>query len=156
MSRQDSFFVTLFSLAGKFILLLLFGVQLSGTAQTSSVTLMDFVKIRNGKTAEALYFYENNWKPYRDLAIKKKVIQSYELVKANPDSLNNFDLILITTYKDSTQYAKSEENFRSILTQLRPNGPLLLNELKPTEFRQNVFVKVVTQIYVSTKKKKRR
>ncbi len=111
---------------------------------------MDFVKIKPGKTAEAMFFYENNWKPYRDLAIKKGVIQSYQIVKAQPDSVNNFDLILITVYKDSTQHAESEANFRSILTALRPNGPLLLNDVKPADFRQNVFAKVVRPLYTSS------
>lgn len=130
-------------------------IQLSAAAQSNStVTVMDFVKIKEGKTAEALFFYENNWKIYRDLAVKKKIIQSYELVKAQPDSLNNFDLILITVYKDSVQFIKSEENFRSILTALRPNGPVLLNSLKPVDFRQNVFVKIVRPVYTSSKKKK--
>lgn len=129
----------------------LFFIQLSAVAQSNTtVTLMDFVKIKPGKTAEAMFFYENNWKPYRDLAIKKGVIQSYQIVKAQPDSVNNFDLILITVYKDSTQHAESEANFRSILTALRPNGPLLLNDVKPADFRQNVFAKVVRPLYTSS------
>ncbi len=137
------------------LLYFIFIIQLSAAAQSNSaVTVMDFVKIKDGKTAEALFFYENNWKIYRDLAVKKKIIQSYELVKAQPDSLNNFDLILITVYKDSVQFTKSEENFRSILTALRPNGPVLLNSLKPADFRQNVFVKIVQSVYTSSKKKK--
>lgn len=137
------------------LLYVIFIIQLSAAAQSNStVTVMDFVKIKEGKTAEALFFYENNWKIYRDLAVKKKIIQSYELVKAQPDSLNNFDLILITVYKDSLQFTKSEENFRSILTALRPNGPVLLNSLKPADFRQNVFVKIVKPVYSSSKKKK--
>jgi hypothetical protein len=139
------------------LLYCIFFIQLSAAAQkNSTVTLMDFVKIKEGKTAEALFFYENNWKPYRDLALKKKVIHSYEMVKVRPDTLNNFDLILITVYKDSLQFAKSEENFSSILTALRPNGPVLLNGLKPADFRQNVFVKVVQPLYTSPKKKKRK
>lgn len=137
------------------LLYVVFIIQLSAAAQSNStVTVMDFVKIKDGKTTEALFFYENNWKIYRDLAVKKKIIQSYELVKAQPDSLNNFDLILITVYKDSVQFTKSEENFRSILTALRPNGPVLLNSLKPADFRQNVFVKIVQPLYTSSKKKK--
>ena len=116
---------------------------------------MDFVKIRDGKTAEALFFYENNWKVYRDQAIRKNVIQSYELVQAAPDTLNNFDLVLVTVYKDSAQYANSEENFRPILKELRPNGPLLLNDLKPDDFRKNVFVKIAKPLYSSVSEKKK-
>lgn len=138
------------------LLYFFFAVQLFAAAQNNStVTLMDFVKIKEGKTAEAMFFYENNWKAYRDMALKKNIIQSYEMVKARPDSLDNFDLILITVYKDSAQFAKSEENFRSILTALRPNGPLLLNEVKPADFRQNLFVKVVQPVHIPSQKKRK-
>jgi hypothetical protein len=137
------------------IVLLLFIVKTAAAQQSGPVVLMDFVKIKDGKKAEALYFYENNWKLYRDLAIKKKVIESYQLVEVTPDSLNNFDLILITTYRDSIQYLKSEDNFRPILNETRPNGPALLNHLKPADFRQNVFFKVTQPIFSSQKKKRK-
>jgi hypothetical protein len=129
---------------------------LTATAQKSKeIILMDFVKITEGKKAEAMFFYENNWKVYRDEAIKKKIIKSYELVEAKPDSLNNFDLVLITVYHDSLQHSKSEENFAPILKQLRPNGPVLLNSLKPNEFRKNVFFKIVTPVFYPSSEKEK-
>jgi hypothetical protein len=137
------------------IVLLLFIVKTAAAQQSGPVVLMDFVKIKDGKKAEALYFYENNWKLYRDLAIKKKVIESYQLVEVTPDSLNNFDLVLITTYQDSIQYLKSEEDFRPLMNETRPNGPALLNHLKPADFRQNVFFKVTQPIFSSQKKKRK-
>ena len=79
--------------------------------------------------------------------IKKKIIKSYQLVEAKADSLNNFDLILITVYTDSVQYSKSEENFAPLLKQLRPNGPVLLNETKPNDFRKNVFFKIGSPVF---------
>ena len=115
---------------------------------------MDFVKIEDGKKAEAIFYYENNWKLYRDIAIKKKLITSYQLVEAIADSLNNFDLILITTYADSAQFLKSEENFRDIIKSVRPNGPVLLNELKPADFRKNVFAKITRTVFSPDKKEK--
>lgn len=133
------------------LLYVLFAFQQRSTAQQQEITLMDFVKIKNGKRAEALYFYEQNWKLYREEAIKKKIIQSYQLLECNPDSTGIFDLILITVYKDSAQYAGSEENFRSILSTLRPSGPRLLNELKPADFRQNVFVKINHTLFSAKK-----
>lgn len=125
-------------------------MSLAAAAQKSKeVILMDFVKITEGKKAEAMFYYENNWKVYRDEAIKKKIIKAYELVETRPDSLNNFDLILITVYADSLQHSKSEENFAPLLKQLRPNGPVLLNSLKPGDFRKNVFFKIVSPVFYS-------
>jgi hypothetical protein len=127
--------------------------QNAGAQQSKPVTLMDFVKIKDGKKAETIYFYENNWKLYRDIALKRNIIQSYQLVEVASDTLNNFDLILITTYKDSAQFLKSEENFAPILKEARPNGPALLNGLKPADFRQNVFFKVTQPVFSSGKRK---
>lgn len=138
------------------ILICIFGlIPFTGSAQKrNEVIIMDFVKILDGKKPETMFFYENNWKVYRDAAVKKKIIKSYELVEAKADSLNNFDLILITVYADSVQYSKSEENFAPLLKELRPNGPVLLNETKPKDFRKNVFFKIVNPVFYSTGKKK--
>lgn len=136
------------------VLLLLFSaITIASHAQT--VLVMDFVKIRNGKEAEALFFYENNWKLYRDIALEKGFITAYRLEKTTADSSASFDLVLITEYADSSMYRKSEDNFRAILSTSRPNGPLLLNELQPADFRQNVFVKVTETLYSRTKKRKK-
>jgi hypothetical protein len=117
--------------------------------QVHSISVADFVKIKNDKKKEALYFYENNWKVYRDSALKHKYIASYKLFTAKPDSVADFDIILITEYADSTQLKYSEDRFQKIIKQLRPNGPKLLNEFKPNDFRQNVFSKQAETILQS-------
>jgi len=138
------------------ILICLIGfIPFTGYAQKGNeVIIMDFVKVIAEKKAEAMFYYENNWKVYRDAAVKKKKIKSYELVEAKADSLNNFDLILITVYTDSVQYSKSEENFAPLLKQLRPNGPVLLNDNKPNDFRKNVFFKIVKPVFYSSAQKR--
>lgn len=112
------------------------------TAPAGSETFVtiDYVKIKDGKRAETLYFYENNWKLYREEALKRGVIHSYELLEADPGTSTPFDLILITRYTDAEQHKASEKNFEPILKMIRPNGPAKLNSLNPDEFRQSVFV----------------
>lgn len=125
-------------------------LSLHATAQKSGeVILMDFVKITEGRKAEAMFFYENNWKVYREAALKQKIIKAYELLETRPDTLNNFDLVLITIYEDTAQYAKSEANFAPILKQLRPQGPVLLNDFKPNDFRKNIFFKIAGAAFSS-------
>ena len=53
----------------------------------------------------------------------------------------DFDFILITEYGDSTNYRLAEERFDKIIKEINPNGPKLLNALKPNEFRNNIFFK---------------
>lgn len=116
-----------------------------------TVVLMDFVKIKNGKRDEAMFFYENNWKIYREAALKQGIIQSYEIVEIAPNESNQFDLILITRYKNEEQHKNSEKNFEPILKEIRPNGAMLKNDLKPDDFRQNLFVSVGKPIVNSSK-----
>jgi len=111
------------------------------------VILMDFVKIKNGKRDEAMFFYENNWKVYREAALKKGVIHSYELIEAKSETNPTFDLILVTRYKNEEQHKNSEKNFEPILKEIRPNGALLKNDLKPEDFRQNVFLSIGKSIF---------
>lgn len=101
---------------------------------------IDFVKIKDGKRDEALYFYENNWKVYRDAALKRGIIHSYELIDAASETNTAFDLILITRYSGEEMFKSSEKNFEPILKELRPAGPILKNAIKPEDFRQNVFL----------------
>lgn len=117
----------------------------------TDISVIDFVKIKNNHRQEALFYYEKNWKAARDIAVRKGYIKSYSLLSTDADSVANFDLILITVYKDSTQFNLTEERFAEIFKEIRNGGPLLLNDLKPAEFRQNVFYKKADLISTSAK-----
>ena len=132
--------------------LLLFANISFGQSETT-ITTIDFVKIKNNKRQEALYFYENNWKVYRDIALKNDYIKSYKLLTTSADTTANFDLILITEYADSSQFKLNEERFQQIIKATRPNGPKLLNELKPNDIRQNLFFKTTETLFSADKKK---
>jgi hypothetical protein len=136
-------------LISKKTLLLLFLVSGSFGAKAQRVSVIDFVKIKNNKQAEALYYYQQNWKLYRDIALKNKFITSYKLLKTNADSTGNFDLLLLTEYPDSVALSQGEVRFTQIIKENRPNGPLLLNTLKPADFRQNMFFKTSKTVYSS-------
>lgn len=124
---------------------------LAGPAQPAGdlFVVADFVKIKDGRRDEALYFYENNWKIYREEAKKRGVIESFELIEARSDKSPDFDLILITRYRGEENYKNSEKNFEPILKQLRPNGPVFKNTLKAEEFRQSVFLYTGKSIFAS-------
>ena len=112
---------------------------------------VDFVKIKDGKRAEAIYYYENNWRLYREEALRRGLIHSYELIDAKSEANSDFDLILITRYLGPVQLRDSEKNFEPILKQMRPNGPILKNEIKPADFRQSVFLYTGESPFTSTK-----
>lgn len=120
-----------------------------------SISVLDFVAIKDNKRAEALYFYEYNWKVYRDIALQRGFIKSYQILLTTRDSVSHFDLILITEYRDSTQFNMSEENFQTIIRDTRPTGPKLLNELKPADFRTNLFFKTTEVVFAEANKKRK-
>lgn len=99
---------------------------------------IDFIKIKDGKRDEAIYFYENNWRAYRDAAIKRGVIDSYELIDVRSEKDAAFDLILITRFRGEEQFKNSEKAFEPIVKEITPNGPFLKGTSKPDDFRQNV------------------
>ena len=112
---------------------------------------VDFVKIKDGKRDEALYYYANNWRLYREEAVRRGLIHSFELIDAKSATSTDFDLILITRYLGPVQFRDSEKNFEPILKQMRPNGPILKNEIKPADFRQSVFLYNGESPFISTK-----
>lgn len=114
-------------------------------AQSRSVMLVDVMSINQQHKAEALYYYEHNWKLYREEAIKQGVITGYQFYETeNEDSL---EFVLITEFKDESQYDSVEMNFVPILKTLRPGGPVLLNEVKPEDFRSSVSTKKAYKLW---------
>jgi hypothetical protein len=124
--------------------------------QNASITIIDFVKIKNDRIKEAIYYYENNWKVYRDTALKAGYISSYKILKTTADSVGGFHLMLITEYADSVQYNLSEERFGKIIEEISPAGPKLLNEIKPAGFRINVFFKKADTLFEEVKRENQR
>lgn len=124
------------------LLLMLFcSVSTRVHSQTSnSISSIDFVKIKNGQRKEAIFYYENNWKVFRERALQKRYIKSFKMLTTNADSIGNFDIILITEYADSLQLKLSEERFGEIIKS-RTSGAKFLNSSRPNEFRENVFSK---------------
>lgn len=116
------------------------------TAERGPIKVVELVKVLGGHLPEAEFFYRNNWKALRDEAIKRGVIDSYTWAVADPKEDSEWDIILITRYKSEEQYAASEDNFRKIIKELRPNGPMLVNGLKPEEFRKSAGVRVTREV----------
>ena len=115
---------------------LIWTVQISAQDKISSI---DFVQIQNDNKAEALYYYQNNWKVLRESAIEKGYIHSFQFLEVEPTEEAPFHIILITTYGNEAQYAKREEHFSELI---EARGDLrLLNEKKPGEFRKILFGK---------------
>ena len=101
----------------------------------NKISTIEMVKIKNGNKAEALYYFEHNWKVLREMAVEKGYIDSYQLLMVPADEKREFDLLLITTFTDQKQYDKIEDHFAELIQ--KAGSLKLLNDKKPTEFRES-------------------
>lgn len=113
-------------------------------AQQTTVMLVDIMRINREHKAEATYYFENNWKLFREEAIKRGVITGYQFYETDDDG--QLEFVLITEFKDEEQFGNVEANFEPILKQLRPNGPVMLNDVKPAAFRETISTKKATVV----------
>lgn len=107
--------------------------------KNTKISTIGFVQIVNNNKKETVFYYENNWKVLRKMAIKKKYIHSYQLLETTPTNEAPFSFILITTYRNKQQFDKREKHFEELI---KRKGKLkLLNSKKPGEFRKTLFNK---------------
>ena len=107
--------------------------------QNDKISTIDFVQILNDNKEEAVYYYQNNWKVLRNMAIKKEYIHSYQILELPPSEDEPFHLMLITTYLNNQQYELREEHFTVLI---KEKGALkLMNDKDPGEFRKILFSK---------------
>mgnify|MGYP001827120757 FL=1 len=103
------------------------------------ISTIEFVEVLNNNKQEALYYFQNNWKVLRDKALKKNYIHSYQLLETPASDEAPFQIILITTYQNNTQYNLREDHFQELIKE--SGGLKLLNDKKPGEFRKSLFSK---------------
>jgi hypothetical protein len=104
--------------------------------QNETIVSLDAFSCRRDLERECMYFYEQNWKLYRDEALRLGHISGYELQRSEPDSTGTFDVILITRYANAAKYEAREENFRPLMRAVRPSGPIMLGPTKRSELLQ--------------------
>jgi ketosteroid isomerase-like protein len=116
-------------------------------AQGKGIWIMDFFKIKPGRRAEALFFFEQNWMIFREEALRLRHISDYRLLEMSGESEAPFNLILMTEYPDSASFHASEANFAPILRALRPDGPVMMNDLKREDIFESRFSGEGTAIF---------
>jgi hypothetical protein len=101
----------------------------------AEVVTVDFVRVLNGNTEEAVFYYENNWKQHRIKAVKKGFISSFKLLLKTSDD-GQTDILLITGYASESQYENREKNFARIMSDTGRDGPVMMNDKPPSAFRE--------------------
>ncbi|WP_299365146.1 hypothetical protein [Winogradskyella sp.] len=121
----------------KFLIVVFLCCAFSFSQTNEKLTTIETVEILNNNEQEALYYFQNNWKALRIMAVEKGYIDSFELLQTPYSKETPFHIMLVTTYANKAQYDKREEHFRELI---KASGELkLMNDKKPTEFRISVF-----------------
>lgn len=98
------------------------------------ISTIDFIEVLNNHHDEALYYYQNNWQVFREAALKKGYIHSYQLLETSATKEAPFSIIRITTFSNSEQYEQREERFSDLIEE---NGPLkLANSIPASDFKK--------------------
>ncbi|TRX60658.1 hypothetical protein FNH22_06330 [Fulvivirga sp. M361] len=122
------------------LLMVLLGVSAISYAQHDNrISTMDFIEVLGGNKEEAIFYYQNNWKVLREMALKKDYIASFQFLETPSDKEAPFQFILITTYPDREQYDLREDHFTELIKE--KGGLELMNDKKPGEFRKTLFNK---------------
>ena len=111
----------------------------AGHLRGQAILSIDIVRINAKYEAEAIYFYEQNWKAFREDALRQGVISGYNILRDATDSTGHFSIVLITEYPDSALFKARESNFAPIMKKLSPGGPRLLNNISAKAFAQYFF-----------------
>ena len=101
----------------------------------AEVVTVDFVRVLNGSDEEAVFYYENNWKQHRIKAAQNGYISSYKLLVKTSDD-GQTDILLITGYASQSQYEDREKNFAVVMRDARKDGPVMMNDKLPGDFRE--------------------
>jgi len=106
--------------------------------QTSNqIAVVEFIKVKAGGMEDARYYYEQNWKVLREMAMDSSYISSYAMMITESDT-TAYSFILQTIYPDSVAYSMSETRFGELIRILGGDGPQLLSDKRPQDFRESL------------------
>lgn len=90
----------------------IFWMPVKASAQSAApVWAVDFVKTRDGQQANYLKFIERNWAQARAFMKEKGIVSSYRVLSAPQSQAADWDVLLMTEYKDAAGYEKREAIF---------------------------------------------
>ena len=97
--------------------------------QCEAISTINVIEVQPGMTRQARAYYQQGWAAAREVAVKRGVIDSYNLLVSQSGVSDEPEIILITNYSDRAQFEASEDRFQAIFKELDLPRPLLLDGL---------------------------
>lgn len=129
-----------------FIAIFLFLTHGSSAQTNSSVWTVDFVKTKNGQQANYLKFIEQNWAKTRAYMKEKGIANSYQVLSVQQNQNAEWDVLLMTEYKNQAGYEKREAIFKEF-SEYRKMQPVIqtVSQINPREISKIKFSRTFDQ-----------
>jgi len=137
--------------------LLLFAVYVSTNCiaqelpyETGSVWDLTFIKTKDGKDLDYLKDLGKNWKSIMEEAKKEGLIVSYKIISASAVNKDDWDLLLMTEFKNFAAFDGLDEKFYALATRVMGSeeemDDLMVNlpemrEILGSKLGQEIFLK---------------
>jgi hypothetical protein len=138
-------------------ILLLFAVCCSTTGlgqdlpyENGSVWDLTFIKTKDGKDLDYLKNLTQNWKRVMEEAKKEGLILSYKIISASASNKDDWDLLLMTEFKNYAVFDGLDEKFYALATKMigseEETDKLMINltelrEILGSKLGQEIFLK---------------
>ena len=107
------------------------------------VWALEFVKVKPGMFAATMGYLDDNWLRLRAEAKREGAVLNFNRVAGEESSNSDWDILLMTEYKNQSAYDGREKLFDSILKRLPNNTSEVIKGYKKEELFQSVKTRVL-------------
>ena len=109
-------------LFSSFLALVFFAIQ-AGSAQQpvvpgEAVWAVDFVKVKPGMFEQTMTYLDEGWVPAREQALQQGTILSYHRIAEQSQKTQEWDILLMTQYRNQADYDVRERTFAPIVVEV--------------------------------------
>jgi hypothetical protein len=107
------------------------------------VWALEFIKVKPGMFAATMGYLDDNWLRLRAEAKRESAVLNFNRVAGDESAKNDWDILLMTEYKNQSAYDGREKLFDSILKRLPNNTSEVIKGYKKDELFQSVKTRVL-------------
>lgn len=137
---KNMIFVSLLTLA-------LVGVR-AGSAQQPAETgeavwALDFVKVKPGMFEQTMTYLDQGWIPTHQMAKEQGVIAGFQRIAEQQQTNGEWDIILMTKFKNQAAYDEREKSFAPIVADVLRDNRARMNGLNKKDLYDIVDTRVL-------------
>jgi hypothetical protein len=130
-----------------FLAVAFFALQ-AGSAQLSAnpgeaVWSVDFVKVKPGMFEQTMTYFDSGWVPAREEALRGDSIVSFHRIAEQSEKTKEWDIILMTQYRNQAAYDARESVFAPIIAGILRNNRSKMSTLNKKDLYDIVDTRVL-------------